>query len=200
MNVKERIKRRRYELLNAKFTNQKKNKNGLLSFLSSIFLLFSIALGVLIYGKNDENGKWLRDNFGIELSFSNVNKNMSSFIDNILSFDVFSFLNKESMLVSYESSYTYLGNDLFQKNDSSVTSIGKGVVIYADLNNGQNTIIIQHDLGYTATYVGVEDVFVKQYDRIEDKGIIGNSYNDIYIYFSINGEKKTYEEIVKLLQ
>lgn len=199
MDIKERIKKRRYELLYGKTKKDNKKKN-FLSFLSSILMLFSITLGVLIYGKNDENGKWLKENFGIELSFSTINKHMSSFIDNLLDYDVFSFLNKESINVSYESNYIYLGNDKFAKNDSAVTSIGSGVVIFTIEENGLNTIIVQHDHGYTATYKGVEEIFVKQYDRIEDKGVIGNHYGEIYIYFTINGEKKEYEDIIELLE
>ena len=42
------------------------NKTGNI-WLIPIIILLLLSLGVLIYAKNDEGGKWLKDNFGIEL-------------------------------------------------------------------------------------------------------------------------------------
>ena len=92
--AKNRIRKRRYNLLKEEMNNKynhKNEKNKALSFLSSLCILCSIALGVLIYGKNDENGKWIKDNFGIEVSFSSINSYMSKYTDYILDFDIFSF-------------------------------------------------------------------------------------------------------------
>ena len=79
---KNRIRKRRYDLLKQeidKSNYSSKNKSKSLSFLSSLCILCSIALGVLIYGKNDENGKWIKENFGIEVSFSKVNSYISKY-------------------------------------------------------------------------------------------------------------------------
>ena len=49
-------------------------------------------------------------------------------------------------------------------------------------NNGENIVIIQHDLGYTATYSGLVDVLVKKYDRVDDKASIGISFEESIKY------------------
>ena len=198
--AKKRIKKRRYDLLKDEIDRSyynKKDKNNALSFLSSLCILFSIALGVLIYGKNDENGKWKKDNFGIELSFSKVNSYMQKYTDYILDFDIFDFLEKDQV-VNYESSYQCIGDNIFESNSNEITSIGAGTVIFVGESNGVNTVIIQHDLGYTATYSGIEDVLVHKYDRVIDKASIGISFEPIKIEFTKDNKEITYEEVIKL--
>ena len=198
--AKKRIKKRRYNLLKDEIDRSyynKKDKNNALSFLSSLCILFSIALGVLIYGKNDENGKWIKDNFGIELSFSKVNSYMQKYTDYILDFDIFDFLKKDQV-VNYEPSYQCIGDNIFESNSNEITSIGAGTVIFVGEADGVNTVIIQHDLGYTATYSGIEDVLVHKYDRVIDKASIGISFEPIKIEFTKDNKEITYEEVIKL--
>ena len=198
--AKRRIKKRRYNLLKDEIDRSyynKKDKNNALSFLSSLCILFSIALGVLIYGKNDENGKWIKDNFGIELSFSKVNSYMQKYTDYILDFDIFDFLKKDQV-VNYEPSYQCIGDNIFESNSNEITSIGAGTVIFVGESLGVNTVIIQHDLGYTATYSGIEDVLVHKYDRVIDKASIGISFEPIKIEFTKDNKEITYEEVIKL--
>lgn len=200
--AKKRIKKRRYNLLKDEIDRSyynKKDKNNALSFLSSLCILFSIALGVLIYGKNDENGKWIKDNFGIELSFSKVNSYMQKYTDYILDFDIFDFLEKDQV-VNYESSYQCIGDNIFESNSNEITSIGAGTVIFVGESDGVNTVIIQHDLGYTATYSGIEDVLVHKYDRVIDKASIGISFEPIKIEFTKDNKEITYEEVIKLFK
>ena len=198
--AKKRIKKRRYNLLKDEIDRSyynKKEKNNALSFLSSLCILFSIALGVLIYGKNDENGKWIKDNFGIELSFSKVNTYMQKYTDYILDFDIFDFLKKDQV-VNYEPSYQCIGDNIFESNSNEITSIGAGTVIFVGESLGVNTVIIHHDLGYTATYSGIEDVLVHKYDRVVDKASIGISFEPIKIEFTKDNKEITYEEVIKL--
>lgn len=198
--AKNRIRKRRYNLLKEEMNNKynhKNDKNKALSFLSSLCILCSIALGVLIYGKNDENGKWIKDNFGVEVSFSSINSYMSKYTDYILDFDIFSFLRTDEP-VSYEPNYHNLGNNMFESNSNEITSIGDGTVIFVGESEGQNIVIIQHDLGYTATYSGLEDMFVHKYDRVDDKSSIGISFDAIKIEFSKDNKELSYEEILDL--
>lgn len=200
--AKNRIRKRRYDLLKQEAYNidniKDKKKSKILSFLSSLCLLLSITLSVLIYGKNDENGKWIKDNFGIELSFSKINNTMSKYIDNILDFDIFSFL-KEDKPVSIEPFYYDLGNNIFEPYSNEITSIGDGTVVFVGENDNKNVVIIQHDLGYSATYIGLEDVLVKKYDRVQDKSAIGISFEPIQINFEKESVSISYEEVIQLL-
>jgi len=206
-NAKERIHKRRYELIkeeanktgNDAIYYNKKEKSSVLSFLSSLCIIASIALGVLIYGKNDVNGKWLKDNFGIEFSFAKINETMSKYTDYLLDFDIFSFLKKNDLPVNYEPDYTYLGNNNYEASSNMITSIGEGTVVFVGEENEKHIIIIQHDLGYTASYFGLEECFVKKYDRVNDKDNIGSSYEYISIKFEKDSEEISYEEVVELL-
>jgi hypothetical protein len=197
---KNRIRKRRYDLLRQeidKSNYSSKNKSKTLSFLSSLCILCSIALGVLIYGKNDVNGKWIKENFGIEVSFSKVNSYISKYTNYILDFDIFDFLNKDQA-VTYVPSYQCVGENTYQSYSNEITSIGEGTVVYVGESNGANIIIIQHDLGYTATYSGIEDILVHKYDRVEDKASIGISFEPIKIEFSKDNKEMTYEEVIEL--
>ena len=200
--TKNRIRKRRYNLLkeeaNKENLNNKNTKNKALSFLSSLCVLFSIALSVLIYGKTDENGKWLKENFGIEFSFNKVNEIMSKYTNYLLDFDIFTFFNKEEA-VSYEPVYMCIGDDMFTSGSNSVVSIGNGTVIFVGSNNDEQIIIIQHDLGYTATYSGLADVLVSKYDRVDDKANIGICFEEVKITFEKNNGKISYEEVLGLL-
>ena len=199
--AKNRIRKRRHNLLKEEIDKSsyyhKNEKNKALSFLSSLCLLCSIALGVLIYGKNDENGLWIKDNFGIEISFSKDNSYMSKYTDYILDFDVFDFL-KEDTPVSYTPSYQCVGENMYQSDSNEVTSIGAGTVVFAGEIDSEFVVIIQHDLGYTATYSKLEDILVHKYDRVEDKSTIAVSFNPIEIVFSKDNKEVTYEEIMEL--
>jgi hypothetical protein len=203
----ERIRKRRYELLKEEvdkdlfnnYHDKKGKSNKILSFFSSIFLLTSIALGVLIYAKNDENGKWIKDNFGIELSFSKVNQVMSKYTDYILDFDIFKFLNNKDLPVSYEPTYAYLGNNIYESQNNMISSIGNGTVVFVGEDENQNVVIVQHDLGYTATYFGLDEVMVKKFDRVNNNDNLGMSYDSIKILFEKDSEEITYEEVINLL-
>ncbi|MBQ9730935.1 MAG: M23 family metallopeptidase [Bacilli bacterium] len=202
LDAKNRIRKRRYNLLKneAYKTNKdyyKENKNKGLSFLSSLCLLVCIALSVLIYGKNDENGKWLKDNFGIEVSFSKINQTMSKYTDYILDFDIFKFLEDDKP-VSYESYYYSLGNNLYESTSNEITSIGDGTVVFVGEVDNKKVLIIEHDLGYSATYIGLEDVLVKKYDRVDDKNTIGVSFEPIEIHFKKESVSISYEEVLAL--
>ena len=51
----------------------KNNKKHVLTILSVICAMLSIILGVLIYMKKDENGVFLKNNFNVNMNFTNVN-------------------------------------------------------------------------------------------------------------------------------
>lgn len=199
-NAKNRIRQRRYKLLKDELNNEclfENKRNKALSFLSSLCVLLSITLSFLIYAKNDENGSWLKKNFGIELSFSKVNSIMSKYTDYLLDFNIFKKDN--DLAVAYVPSYYSLGDNLYESNSNEITSIGDGTVIFVGEYENEKVVIIQHDLGYSATYSGLEDVLVKKYDRVDDKDSIGVSFKSIKIEFEKGFGTLTYEEVVELL-
>lgn len=199
-NAKNRIRQRRYKLIKDELSNEclyKNKKSKGLSFLSSLCILLSITLSFLIYAKNDENGSWLKKNFGIELSFSKVNSVMAKYSDYLLDFNIFK--NEDDVLVAYVPSYQSLGNNLYEPNSNEITSIGDGTVVFVGDNENEKVVIIQHDLGYSATYIGLDDVLVKKYDRVDDKDSIGISFDSIKIKFEKENDTLTYEEVLELL-
>lgn len=200
-NSKSRIRKRRYKLIKNQnlFYKDEKGKNKILSFFSSLFLLLSISLGVLIYGKNDENGKWLKENFGIELSFVNVNSTISKALDMVLDYNIFNFITNEDMTVSNEEMYTYLGDNLYQSIDTGITSIGNGTVILKEKIDNKYMIVVQNDLGVIITYSNLDEVLVNTYDRINNKDVIALSYENIKIEFVKDKKYLNYEEAKEII-
>ncbi len=200
-NSKSRIRKRRYKLIKNQnlFYKDEKGKNKILSFFSSLFLLLSISLGVLIYGKNDENGKWLKENFGIELSFVNVNSTISKALDMVLDYNIFNFITNEDMTVSNEEMYTYLGDNLYQSIDTGITSIGNGTVILKEKIDDKYMIVVQNDLGVIITYSNLDEVLVNTYDRINNKDVIALSYENIKIEFVKDNKYLNYEEAKEII-
>lgn len=200
-NSKSRIRKRRYKLIKNQnlFYKDEKGKNKILSFFSSLFLLLSISLGVLIYGKNDENGKWLKENFGIELSFVNVNSTISKALDMVLDYNIFNFITNEDMTVSNEEMYTYLGDNLYQSIDTGITSIGNGTVILKEKIDNKYMIVVQNDLGVIITYSNLDEVLVNTYDRINNKDVIALSYENIKIEFVKDNKYLNYEEAKEII-
>lgn len=202
-DIKRRIKQRRYaSLLNENNYSHKetKKKRSFLSFCTSIMTILVLTLGVLIYAKKDEKGKFIQETFGIKINFVSFNSKVSKVLDSILDYDIFNN-NGGSVPVDVESMYVSVGNNRYSNTTNTAKVISDGTVIYAKIEGDKYLVVIQHDLGFTSTYYGIDECFVELYDRIKYNDTIGQFFDDsIEIVFTMDNQVYTYEEIVSYIK
>lgn len=166
-------------------------KNNSLKKASIILSIFSLFLGFLIYAKKDENANFLKENFGIEVNFSKINKTCEKFIDKFLTFEYDFIKNKDESLVSLNDSYIELGDNKFYNSSLKVYSIDDGIVT----NVNSNEIVIEHDNGIIAKYSNIVNPYVFKFDRINEYQTIALFNEYLYLLFYKDGNLISYEEI-----
>ena len=158
-------------------------------------IIMALFLSVGVYAKKDENGKFLKDTFGINVNFSSFNKAMNKLIN----FRAIENVTIGDVPVANVPNYVHLGNDFYVSGESQVTSVDDGVVTYVYNDENGYLVIIENDSGFRSVYSNLIDVNVKVNDRIYFDSVIGVVEEEVKIIFSKNNEKITYEQVLGLL-
>lgn len=161
-----------------------------------ILLIMALFLSVALYAKKDENGKFLKSQFGIDINFASFNKT----INNLLDFRVIDSISITDSPVSNVPSYIHKGNDIYTNGSSEITSIDDGVVTYIYSDESGYLVIVENDSGFRSVYSSLVDISVKVNDRVYFDSIIGVVNEDVSIIFSKDNEKITYEQAIELLK
>lgn len=159
--------------------------------LMAMFLFLSVA----VYAKKDENGKFLRDNLGIDVNFTSFNKTMNKLIN----FRSIENIANGDLAVSNVPSYIHLGEDLYVSDGSEVKSIDDGVVTYIYNDENGYLVIIENDSGFRSTYMNLTDVSVKINDRVYFDSVLGVVEDNVKILFSKDNKKITYEQVLGII-
>lgn len=193
-DIVERIKNRKKLITTGEeiSVEQEQNSNSKVFKISIfIFSIFSLILGFLIYAKKDENGKFLKETFNIEVNFSIINKKAQKILDKFLVFEYDFMKNKNDQFVGLSDSYIGLGNNEYTNSSLNVYAIENGVVTGVN----HNSIVIEHDNGVIAQYNKISEIFVYKFDRVKEYQIIGIMNEKIEMNFYYDGVKIDYEEI-----
>lgn len=158
-------------------------------------IIMALFLSVAVYAKKDENGKFLKETFGINVNFVSFNKT----INKLINFRAVETITNSDALVSNVPNYVHMGNDMYVNGGSEVTSIDDGIVTYIYNDENGYLVIVENDSGFRSVYSNLVDVSVKVNDRIYFDSVIGVVEEEVKIVFSKNNEKITYEQVVGLL-
>lgn len=158
-------------------------------------IILALFLSVAVYAKKDENGKFLKDTFGINVNFTTFNKTMNKLID----FRVVDKVSDSDFAVSNVPNYIHMGEDVYVNGSSEITSIDDGVVTYVYSDEEGYLVIVENDSGFRSIYSNLLDVNVKVNDRVYFDSVIGIVEEEVKIIFSKNNEKLTYEQVLGLL-
>lgn len=158
-------------------------------------IIMFLFLSVAVYAKKDENGKFLRDNLGININFTSFNKVMNKLIN----FRSVETLTGGDLAVSNVPSYIHLGEDLYISDGSEVKSIDDGVVTYIYSDENGYLVIVENDSGFRSVYSNLVDVSVKINDRVYFDSVLGVVEENVKIIFSKDNTKITYEQALELL-
>ncbi len=199
-NIKNRIQNRRS---NSKDVNvdvveieKKYTKASKLYKVSMLVLvLMALFLAIGVYAKKDENGKFLKNTFGINVNFASFNKTMNKLIN----FRVVENVTSTDAPVSNVPNYVHMGNDMYVNGSSEVKSIDDGVVTYIYGDETGYLVIVENDSGFRSVYSKMSDVSVAVNDRIYFDSVIGVVEEQVQIIFSKDNEKITYEQVLELL-
>lgn len=197
--IKNRIQNRRSSqdvVIDVNEVERKYSKPSKL-YKTSIFVLVIMALflSVAVYAKKDENGRFLKDNLGINVNFATFNKTMNKLLD----FRVINTIKNIDEPVSNIPSYIHMGEDLYVNGSSNVTSVDDGIVTYIYNEENKYLVIVENDSGFRSVYSNLIDINVKINDRVYFDSILGVVEEKVNIVFSKNNEKITYEQVLELL-
>ena len=172
------------------------NPSKLYKYSMFILIVLALFLSVALYAKKDENGKFLKTNFGVNVNFSSFNKTINKLLD----FRVVDSILTNDVSVSNVPSYIHMGNDKYVNGGSEVKSVDDGVVTYVYSDENGYLVIVENDSGFRSVYSSLFDINVKVNDRIYFDSVIGVVEESVHIVFSKDNEKITYEQVIELLK
>ena len=170
--------------------NDKKSK--ILTILSILMTCISIFLGFMIYAKKDENGAFLKENFGVSYNFKTFNSKVNSIVDNLFDFNLSSKENDKQ--VSTNVMYIELENNMFSSESSNVEMLNKGMIIGVFKEEYTYSVLVNYDNGVIASYSNLVDVCVKQYDSLDKGDTFGYYEESFKALFKKNDKIITYNE------
>lgn len=162
--------------------------------LSLLCMIFSMIMGFLIYAKKDENANFLKEHFNVEASFTNMNQNISSFLNSIFNFDIFKSSTGGDQMVDATVSYINEGNNLYSSEGNQVSMLKNGTILFTSSDNDGKIIITSYDNGVVATYFMLSSLEVKVYDYLKQGDIIGTYEGQFKVLFSKDNKLISYEE------
>ena len=169
------------------------NKNKVFEVLSIFMICISLFLGFMIYAKKDQNGKFLKENFGISTNFTSFNTKVNSFVNSLFNYDLNPSKNNDQS-VSNHVLYVELGNDFYSSESNEVNVINNGVVLGVFEDNFTYTVLINFDNGVVGCYSNLTDSKVKQYDRLKKGESLGHYEQSFKALFKKDDKIITYNE------
>lgn len=162
------------------------------NFMIKSMVVLLIVLAVFTYLKITPNGQYISEHI---LSNVNYNKAISWINEQLFEIDS----NDEE--VAANVSYKHLEDNLYTNNTNEVINFSKGRVIYTgEQELLGNYVTVLSDNNVEITFGKMSDVFVTQFDRIDEGTILGTCEEDVLIVF-VQGEKEiTYDEFMQLLE
>ncbi len=161
-NVRKRIQNRRYG---------ETQKSPLLFRLFYKLLMFAMALGViaLAFLVNDKVG-WVKIPADWQLQFAKVSE--------WLPFDSWFQTSDGEEMVSAMPAYSLLNRNQYANGSNQAYLLMDGVVLHVEEKDGaQSSVTVRHDNGVIVTYGHLQQVQVKQDERLQ-KGDIAGSFSE----------------------
>ena len=152
-----------------------------------------VGLSVFTYLKITPNGQYISEHV---LSDVNYNK-----VITWVNEQLFELGSDPSEEVSAKVSYKHVEDNLYTNNTNEVVNFSKGRVIYCgaqDLLGNYITILLNNNV--EVTFGKLNDVFVSQFDQVEEGTIIGTCEEDVMIIFTQGEEEITYDAFMQLLE
>ncbi len=180
--IKERIKNRKHKVLTDHTFNR------FYSFMIKSMIMLALVIGIGSYIKMSPNAKYIHNVLSQMVSLKDVG-NLFVYTN-----------NNESVEVSKEVSYTHIEGNYYTNNSNEGVSLMDGIVV----ESGEapilgNYITVMND-NIKITYGCLDNVFVNQYDEVDESMIVG-TYNDKIMLIFNEGEKEidysTFEELVE---
>ena len=162
------------------------------NFMIKSMVVLLIVLAVFTYLKITPNGQYISEHI---LSNINYNKAISWINEQLFELDS----NDEEVVANV--SYKHLEDNLYTNNTNEVINFSKGRVIYTgEQELLGNYVTVLSDNNVEITFGKMSDVFVSQFDIIDEGTILGTCEEDVLIVF-VQGEKEiTYDEFMQLLE
>ena len=152
-----------------------KKKTTIWRTLSLLMMIFTMAMGFLIYAKKDENGSFLKEHFNI---FNNQNA-----------------LGNEQT-VNGSVAYINEGENYFSYETNEVRMLKPGTILFTSSDSEGQIVIASLDNGVVATYFMLQTIEVKVYDQLKEGDTLGTYNGKFKVLFSKENHLIKYEEAV----
>ncbi len=175
-----------------------KKKTTIWRTLSLLMMIFTMAMGFLIYAKKDENGSFLKEHFNIETSFVAMNENISSFLNSVFNFNIFNNQNAlgNDQTVNGTVAYINEGENYFSYETNEVRMLKSGTILFTSFDSEGQIVIASLDNGVVATYFMLQTIEVKVYDQLKEGDTLGTYNGKFKVLFSKENHLIKYEEAV----
>lgn len=185
MNEYQRIKKR-----------IEKKKNPFLKISTIFFALISLAIGFLIYAKNDENGSFLKKHFSLNISFEKMNNEISLFLSSLLAkFNIFTNKDSNDIKVNNEINYQKIDDYYYKTSSNKIEMLDNGKIL--NVKQDDDYIInVYYQNGVCASYYNLIEINVSKDDYLNKGDIIGYYEDKFKVLFSKDHELISYEEFM----
>lgn len=90
--------------------------------------------------------------------------------------------------------YTHVSEDYYKNNSNEVVNFKNGKVIYTGTKEMVGSyVVVLLENGVQVTYSGLNDVFVKLYDKVEQGMVLGTYEEKVMLQFEYLGKEISYE-------
>lgn len=186
--------------MNQRKSNKYKNKltdfhfSKFYNLMIKCMVVLLVVMAVVTYLKVTPNGQYISEHVFSKIHYDEL---MTWINTQFYQF----FPSEVSSIVSSEISYTHIEDNLYTNHSNEVVNFSKGRVIY--LGEGEllgKYITVLLDNNVEVTFGKLTDVFVSQFDTVEEATILGTCEDNVMIIFT-QGEKEidyeTFESIIK---
>lgn len=194
--INSRIKQRNISNIETTFKNKKEKKHSFFySLVMSTMVIMSVALGVLIYGKHDENGSFLKEKFNIDIDFTQINQKLSEFLELTVVFSIQNFNpTAKNTSVGAENLFYQLSANTFYNEKSLIYAFDNGIVS----KTSNKSLVISYDDGVLVQYLFPCNLKVKPFDRVYNNLVVADYYDTLEMYFYYHGETITYGQAISI--
>lgn len=184
------------EIKNRINKKERSKEHKIIKFFNVILALLLVALGGLIYCKEDENGTLLKRFFNIDVSFVEMNDKITSTLNKVFKIEE---SEEEIKTVSSLDLYHFLGNNKYSTDDKTIKALTDGEIIASSFQNDYKYFVaIRYSNGVSALYTYIDEINVEGLSKIEKNALIGSYSGDSFnCIFRKDNKTISYSDAIK---
>ncbi len=185
-----------YEEIKNKIEGKKKT-HKILRIIEVFFIILIFVLSFMIYADKDEDGKFFKKYFNIDISFKDFNDKVGLFMSNMLAnFNI--FIKDEPSIKEVDASIYYqkLGNNYFAYESQEIPMLFYGKILSVEESLNSYNVNVYYKNGINACYYEVINSHVKKGDLLNKGDSLGTYEEKFKAIFAKDNKIISYEEVL----